>query len=214
MSSSDTRLVVIRHGESMAQVNGIISGHDTCIGLSDLGRVQAAALRDRLVRTGELAGPHLVYTSNLHRAVETADIIAPAFGDAPRVNECEWCEIRAGVAEGLTYAEFRSQHKPTEGADDPYRGRTPEGGESWEQFYERAGARLRRIADEHPGERIVVVAHGGIVAATFVALGELPTRMATDIAYETVNTSMTEWRWTGSEWRLVRFNDAAHLAGM
>jgi hypothetical protein len=24
---------------------------------------------------------------------------------------------------------------------------------------------------------------------------------------------MTEWRWTGRHWRLVRFNDAAHLAG-
>ena len=214
MSTPDTRLVVIRHGESMAQVNGIISGHNTCVGLSDLGRAQAGALRDRLVTTGELASPNLVYTSNLHRAVETADIIWPGFGASRRINECEWCEIRAGEAEGLTYAEFREQHTPTAKSDDPYRGRTPEGGESWEQFYERAGARLRRVADDHPGERIVVVAHGGIVAATFVALGNLPSRMATDIAYETVNTSMTEWRWTGSEWRLVRFNDAAHLAAM
>ncbi|MBK5288083.1 MAG: histidine phosphatase family protein [Acidimicrobiia bacterium] len=214
MSSTDTRLVVIRHGESMAQVNGIISGHDTCVGLSDLGRAQAAALRERLVHTGELAAPDRVYTSNLYRAVETADIIGTAFGDTPRVHECEWCEIRAGVAEGLTYAEFRAQHKMTADSDDPYRGRTPEGGESWAQFYERAGARLRRVADDHPGERVVVVAHGGIVAATFVALGELPMRMATDIAYETVNTSLTEWRWTGTEWRLVRFNDAAHLAGL
>ena len=46
MSTPDTRLVVIRHGESMAQVNGIISGHNTCVGLSDLGRAQAGALRD------------------------------------------------------------------------------------------------------------------------------------------------------------------------
>ena len=201
MAASDTRLLLIRHGESVAQVKGFLSGHNTCVGLSDLGRTQAGALRDRLVTSGELESPDLVYTSNLERAVETANIISPAFADAPRVNECEWCEIRAGEAEGLTYEEFRARHRTTGDPDDPYRGSTPEGGESWAEFYVRAGTRLRRIAEEHPGQRIVVV-------------GDLPMRMATDIAYETVNTSMTEWRHTGKEWRLVRFNDAAHLAAM
>ena len=32
------------------------------------------------------------------------------------------------------------------------------------------------------------------------------------MTHETVNTSITEWRYTGSDWRLVRYNDAAHLA--
>ena len=216
MASSDTRLLLIRHGESVAQVKGFLSGHNTCVGLSELGRAQAGALRDRLVTTGELGSPDLVYTSNLERAIETANIISPAFSDVPRVNECEWCEIRAGEAEGLTYEEFRARHRDGTALtdDDPYRGSTPDGGESWAEFYVRAGTRLRRIAEEHPGQRIVVVAHGGIIGASFVALGDLPMRMATDIVYETVNTSMTEWRHTGKEWRLVRFNDAAHLAAM
>lgn len=212
MTAPNTRLLLIRHGESVAQVKGFLSGHNTCVGLSDLGRTQAHALRDRLVATGELGPLDLVYTSNLERATETADIISPAFGETPRVNECDWCEIRAGAAEGLTYEEFRSRHRTDGDTEDPYRGSTPEGGESWAEFYVRAGTRLRRIADEHPNQRIVVVAHGGIIGASFVALGDLPMRMATDIAYETINTSMTEWRHTGKEWRLVRFNDAAHLA--
>ena len=216
MASSDTRLLLIRHGESVAQVKGFLSGHNTCIGLSDLGRAQAGALRDRLVTTGELGSPDLVYTSNLERAIETANIISPAFAEVPRINECDWCEIRAGAAEGLTYEEFRARHRNGTDLsdDDPYRGSTPEGGESWAEFYVRAGTRLRRIAEEHPGQHIVVVAHGGIIGASFVALGDLSVRMATDIAYETINTSMTEWRHTGKEWRLVRFNDAAHLAAM
>ena len=216
MASSDTRLLLIRHGESVAQVKGFLSGHNTCVGLSDLGRAQAGALRDRLVTTGELGSPDLVYTSNLERAIETANIISPAFAEVPRINECDWCEIRAGAAEGLTYEEFRARHRNGTDLsdDDPYRGSTPEGGESWAEFYVRAGTRLRRIAEEHPGQHIVVVAHGGIIGASFVALGDLSVRMATDIAYETINTSMTEWRHTGKEWRLVRFNDAAHLAAM
>jgi broad specificity phosphatase PhoE len=59
-------------------VNGYLSGHDACQGLSDLGRTQVAALRDRLVATGELAETHRVYTSLLRRAVETTEIISPA----------------------------------------------------------------------------------------------------------------------------------------
>ena len=63
MAEPDTRLVLIRHGESDAQVNGYLSGHDACQGLSDLGRTQVAALRDRLASTGELADVDRVYTS-------------------------------------------------------------------------------------------------------------------------------------------------------
>ena len=76
----------------------------------------------------------------------------------------------------------------------------------------RAGGRLRRIAHEHPGERVVVVCHGGIIGASFVALGNLPDPRGNVLTHETVNTSITEWRFTGEHWRLVRYNDAAHLA--
>ncbi len=76
MTSPDTRLVLIRHGESDAQAEGYVSGHDACKGLSDLGRTQAAALRDRLAATGELGPVDVVYTSILERAIETAAILA------------------------------------------------------------------------------------------------------------------------------------------
>ena len=49
-----TRLFLIRHGESVAQVEQVVMGHDQCRGLSPLGRRQAEALRDRLSRTGEI----------------------------------------------------------------------------------------------------------------------------------------------------------------
>ena len=76
-----TRFVLVRHGESVATVNRFIGGFRTCTGLSDLGRQQAERLRDRLARTGEVAGDRL-YASNFARARETAEIIAPALGRA------------------------------------------------------------------------------------------------------------------------------------
>lgn len=206
----ETRLVLVRHGESRAQVDGILSGHDTCEGLSDRGREQASALRDRLLGTGELGDVDVVYTSILTRAIETAEILRPALGEYAPVAECEWCEIHAGEAEGLTWEELRDTY-PIEGdPEDPYRRRMP-GAETWAEFYIRAGTRLRRVAAEHPGQNVVVVCHGGIIGASFVALGDLPVHKGVGPTRETVNASITEWRWSDSQWNLVRFNDWAHL---
>jgi broad specificity phosphatase PhoE len=213
MTSPETRLVLIRHGESVAQVEGFLSGHDACKGLSDLGREQAHTLRDRLSATGELGEVDAVYTSILNRAIETTEILRPVLGDATPEQECDWCEIHPGEAEGLTWAEFRERFPVVGDIADPFRSRAP-GAESWAEFYVRAGARLRRIAHEHPGERVVVVCHGGIIGASFVALGDVTLTNATTLTHETVNTSITEWRFTGKHWRLVRYNDAAHLAGL
>lgn len=208
-----TRLVLIRHGQSVAQAEGFLSGHDTCVGLSDLGRHQAGALRDRLVGSRELAGVETVFTSSLHRAIETEEIIRPGLGDTTARSECEWCEIRAGSAEGMTYADFQTAFPAVGDPKDPYSRRIPDG-ESWAEFFVRAGTRLRRIAHEHAGERVVVVCHGGIIGASFVALGNAGARDGVAIAHEAENTSLTEWRTTGSGWRLARFNDAGHLASL
>jgi 2,3-bisphosphoglycerate-dependent phosphoglycerate mutase len=209
---AESRLVLVRHGESAAQEGGYVSGHATCTGLSDRGRRQAARLRDRLARTGELDAPDALYTSILPRAIETATIIAPALGAAPEpVAECDFCEIHAGEAEGQTWEQLR-EHYPDEGDwADPYVRRFP-GGESWAEFYTRAGARLRRLGREHPGQRVLVVCHGGIIGASFAALGDLPIRATDSLTHEAANTSITEWRGAGDTWRLVRYNDAAHLA--
>jgi probable phosphoglycerate mutase len=212
MTLPETRLVLIRHGESVAQVEGFLSGHDACKGLSDDGRAQVHALRERLVATGELGAVDAVYTSILARAVESAEILAPALGGAAAEQECDWCEIHAGEAEGLTWAEFRARYPVVGELDDPFRARAA-GAETWAEFFVRSGARLRRIAHEHEGERVVVVCHGGIIGASFVALGEVPIRQGLAMTHETTNASLTEWRHTGSAWRLVRYNDAAHLAG-
>jgi len=212
MPTPETRLVLIRHGQSVAQDEGFYSGHDTCRGLSDLGRAQAVALRERLLVTSELADTDVLYTSNLERAIETADIVTPALGSPTRLAECDWCEIRAGEAEGLTYGEVEARFPPLTERFDPYARRMP-GSETWAEFFVRAGSRMRRIADEHAGQRVVVVCHGGIIGATFAALGHSPIAEAVPLAYEPVNTSITEWRHTGRHWRLVRYNDSGHIMG-
>jgi 2,3-bisphosphoglycerate-dependent phosphoglycerate mutase len=210
MPSPETRLVLIRHGESRAQAAGIISGHDTCHGLTPRGRGQVEALRDRLATTGELGRVDVIYTSILPRAIETAEIVRPALaGDAETRRECAFCELHPGEAEGLEWAEFRARFASDTDAEDAFKRRAP-GMETWAECYERVGERLRRIATEHSGQCVVVVAHGGTVGSSFVALGGLPAAHGRPFTHGTTNASMTEWRANGGGWRLVRFNDGSH----
>ena len=216
----DTRLVLIRHGESRSAVDRVVGGHQGCKGLSERGRRQAEALRDRLARTGELADTAAVLTSLLPRAIETAGILAPALGGLAADQHCDFCEIHPGDADGMTWEEFGLRYQSTAGPRSPYQRRAP-GGESWAEFFVRVGMALRRVADEHAGRTVVVVCHGGVIEGSLAVFGNQPLRRSFDVNIE--NTSLTEWtRPTGngdspsgeSRWRLVRFNDSAHLHGV
>ena len=219
-----TRLVLIRHGESRSTVDRVVGGHEGCSGLTDRGVLQAKALGERLARTGELAGATTLLTSVLPRAIQTAEIIAPALGDLAVEQQCDLCEIHPGEGDGLSWEEFGARYRP-EGlaSGNPYRAMAP-GGESWSGFFERVGEALLRAAADHPGETVVVVCHGGVIEATFATLGNLPLRRPFDVRIG--NTSLTQWTYEAvdgdlgnashrlARWRLDRFNDTAHLAGL
>src|SRR5215218_4057333 len=104
--SEGTRIVLVRHGESLAQELGFLGGHRGCQGLSARGRVQAGALRDRLAATGELADASALYASEMLRAIETAEIIRPALGELDVISDCDFCEGHPGDADGMRWAEL------------------------------------------------------------------------------------------------------------
>lgn len=209
-----TTLVLVRHGEAQSFVEGVIGGHQGCTGLSDLGRRQAAALHDRLARTGELDAVTAVYTSTLPRSIETAQAIAPAIGDHDLTPSCELCELHVDDRlDGLPFEQFAEWYDwpPT---SNPYVG-WAEGAEPWAEFVLRVGRELDRIVRDHTGGTIVVVCHGGVIGAALSIFAELPLRQPFRLHID--NTSLTEWRLEpdprGVErWTLARFNDAGHLA--
>ena len=221
---SPTRLVLIRHGESRSTVDRVVGGHQSCNGLTDRGVRQAKALRDRLARTRELESATVLLTSVLPRAIETAEIIAPSLGGLDAEQRCELCEIHPGEGDGLTWEEFSALYRP-EGlaSGNPYQNMAP-GSESWGSFFVRVGEALLQAAADHPGETVVVVCHGGVVEGSLFALGNLSLRRPFDVRVE--NTSLTGWSYEPvdgdlgnaghrlARWRLDRFNDSAHLAGL
>ena len=204
-----TRLVLLRHGESTAMVDGVVGGHDGCKGLSPRGREQAEALRDRLASTGELTADVLL-SSILPRAVETAEIIAPALGTAPLSSHCDYCEIHPGESDGMRWEDYRA----TYGFDpvlEPERPLSP-GGESLRTFRARVVAAIDRVLEEHAGRTVVLVCHGGvIVAASRHLLGLADVDPTAALWLDVDPTGITEWTVEGDVHKLRRFNDAAHL---
>ena len=101
-----TRIVLIRHGESNVTVQRVLGGPRTCSGLSDLGKMQAERLRDRLANTQELQCD-VLYSSGYPRAKETAEIIAPALSSLAINIDTRFGEHDPGPeCDGLTFAEF------------------------------------------------------------------------------------------------------------
>ena len=204
-----TRLVLVRHAESMATVDRVIGGPRTCAGLSPFGRDQAAALRDRLSATSEVTADAL-YASGYPRATETAQIIAPALGGLDvKVDEGFGEHDPGPDCDGMSFDAFVERHGRPDWESDPHSVTFP-GGETVAEFQHRVGGALRSALDRHSGQTVVVVCHGGVVdAALRMALRTPPTGI---FEMYTKNTSITELVLVRpGRWRLERYNDHAHL---
>lgn len=154
-----TELLLVRHGETDWNRERRFQGHADQP-LNEAGREQARELAELL------AGERIdaVYTSDLRRARETAEILASRL-DAEVVVLRELREIDVGSWQGLSWPEIEELHP--DGAERWHRdGHGWDGGESYDELGERIVAALRSIAARHPGQRVLVVGHGGTVRAT------------------------------------------------
>ncbi len=153
-----SRLLLVRHGETELNSSVRYWG-STDVALSESGLRQAEQLRDRL------AAEHIdcVYSSDLKRAVLTAETIASA-----RELEIIVCpelrEIDFGEVEGMTFDQI-SQSCPE--IIRLWMERTAElrypGGESITELEKRV-CRFRKRLEKHTGEKtVLIVAHSGVL---------------------------------------------------
>jgi len=213
-SEGTARIVLVRHGEAVCNVSGIVGGKTGCTGLTDLGRRQVQALADRLVRTGELGVVDALYASVLPRAVETAELLRPALGleGAPVtevVQDCDLCELHPGEADAMTWQQVIDSFGVPDWDNDPGLVIAP-GGESWSGFVQRVSVALRGLADRHPGEVVVAAVHAGVIEASLVGFLQLSPASSRRGWVRIGHASLTEWEWEpkGSRWILVRVADA------
>ena len=204
----ETRLIFIRHGESASNAGGWISGHATCGGLTERGRVQAQLLQRRLAGGAE---PDVVLSSTMRRAMETAQIVAGDLDLEVEAHE-DLSERLPGECEGMTLEEYFEKYGRHAWADWDI-AMSP-GGETNDEFVARVDRIVQRIAEEHRGRTVWIVCHGGIImstAALFMTRDRPLPRFQNP-----ANASVSEWRrgWNGDldgPWLLHRYNDHGHI---
>lgn len=212
-----TDLFMIRHGEAVVNVQPIIGGMRGDTGLTDRGRAQAVRLEQRL-RQGEIRAD-VLYSSTLPRALETATYVSRGL-NMPALPCDDIQELRPGVADGMSVADYEQRYGWPDWDRDPYRPLSPEG-ESWADFLVRSGRIVASLTRQHPEQTIVLVTHGGIIDATFLNFFGLNAIVTQRVGFYTMNTSITQWRYgsmhglpNSERWSLVRYNDTAHLIGI
>jgi 2,3-bisphosphoglycerate-dependent phosphoglycerate mutase len=156
-------ILLVRHGETDWNRERRWQGHADRP-LNETGRAQARALAEELADDP----PDAVYSSDLGRASETAQIVADRLGLAvtfdPRLREVdvgEWSGMTAAEVE-LSFPE--AMRRRLEG------GTGWERGERYEEMAERVVAALHDIAAAETG-RVLVVSHGGAMRAVWHACG-------------------------------------------
>jgi broad specificity phosphatase PhoE len=164
------QLVYETHSISVDNERGIASGWLPGE-LSDEGRLLARALGERRRNDGIVC----VFTSDLRRAVETAELAfegcAMEIRHDARLRECNYGELN-----GAPVGELEPRRRFV---DEPY-----PGGESWRDCVERMRGFLGDVADEFDGRRVLVVAHSAQRWALRHLLEGVPLEELVDAPFE------------------------------
>jgi broad specificity phosphatase PhoE len=164
--TGDLRIHLVRHGQSQWNAAGRIQGQTARVPLSCLGRRQAALVARHL--TGERVD--VLLTSDLFRAVQTADAISDSTARLPR---------RDRRLREQSYGRFEGQLRVDVAVGEAdWRDRTLRigGGESFQDVYVRVGSLLQTWIETAPlrgQSEIVLVTHGDTIRAALEWLGDI-----------------------------------------
>ncbi len=202
-----TKLLLIRHGQSQANVAGLFAGF-TDAPLTDLGREQARRTADFIVKNYAVDA---VWASDLRRAFDTGKAVADRLGLEVHP-EPALREIYGGKWEGVPYDTLAREG----GADyrlwlEDIGNSRATGGESAAELAERVYAACLRIARENPGKTVVVATHATPVRAVQWRLSGQPLSHMAQIPWVS-NASVTELFYEDGVFRLGKIAQDDHLA--
>ncbi len=187
-----TTLIIARHGQTDWNAERRWQGHAD-EPLNDQGRSEARALGDAL----RGRGIERIYSSDLIRASETAEIVARPLGLHVELDE-RLREVDVGEWSGLTTDEV------VERFPDGHR-RRREGRTGWtngEPFEAMARRVLESVADisgRHPDDGVLVVTHGGPLRAISTACrGADAWVTAGNCDYDVISVEAGQMRWLDS----------------
>lgn len=199
-----TTLFLVRHGETAWNVEGRIQGH-LDIPLNNTGLAQADAVGRRLA--GEAFDA--IYSSDLIRAYRTGSPVV-ANPDRDIVRDPRLRERHLGVLQGLTGEEALAKQPA---AWKAFKSREPgaalEGGESIGEFFRRTVDFIEEKLHAHPGGRILIVTHGGLLDAAYRHAIGMPLSMTRD--FPIYNASVNVLSHGAGKWSIDTWGDIGHL---
>lgn len=198
MDAPITRLLLVRHGETEANVAGRMQGRGNDP-LTPRGRQQARAVAARLKAAGQPI--EAIYSSSLLRASQTADTIGAALGLTPRLRDALQ-EMHLGDLDGADNATLEAALPRT--LDDSY-----PGGETLREFVERTMGAFYGVAMAHLGGTVVVVSHGGVISIALSIWSQGHGNAWREYTPANCAISTVEFQ-TGPQ--VLHVNDCAHIA--
>ena len=206
-TDDETMVIVVRHGQTQWNCELRFQGHSDSP-LSELGERQACALAQRLAALRIDA----LYSSDLGRALRTAQVIAAATGHEVTIDQ-RLRERNFGIFEGLTIDEIEARHPEVLAS---WRTRDPQymipGGENAESTYRRLVACLDELAERHAGKIVAVVSHGLALDAFYRHVADIS--LTAPRTLQLLNASLNTFYRNGKAWRLGALCDVAHLAAL
>ncbi len=200
-----TEIYLIRHtqaeGNRYRMMQGFWDG-----AVTDLGRKQIEALAARFADFPFDA----VYSSDLHRAVLTAEAAARRDG-LPIQTSRQLREINIGPWEQRFFGNV-CHETPDLANTFMYDAENwhMEGAETYAQVRDRALAELKRIAIENEGKRVAVISHGVTIRCLLWGITGIP---LSDVKAMPIsrNTAVSKIIWDGECFHAEYLNDASHL---
>lgn len=151
------KIILVRHGETDYNHHGRWQGWID-IPLNKQGLKQAEKLARRL----ESEVVDVLYTSDLKRSLQTAELVASKLGIKPVTSE-KLRERHMGILEGLTYEESEERFKKIlekffDPEDQEFNGHE---GETQKEVRKRLKSFVDFLQDWHADQTVVIVTHGG-----------------------------------------------------
>ncbi|SAL44341.1 phosphoglycerate mutase [Caballeronia terrestris] len=205
-----TQILFIRHGETDWNRIKRIQGHID-IPLNATGLTQAAQLAAHFEREAEAGGRlDAVYSSDLQRAQQTARPFADALGLPLQLSEGlreRWYGAFQGHDSDEINNKFPEEYVEWQTRDPGF---APPGGESQRVFYHRVLHAVEPIVAAHPGGRIALVAHGGVLDCIYRFAMQIP--LKDPRKWPLLNGSVNVVEFENGAAKVVAWGDIAHLS--
>ena len=183
-----SRFCLVRHGQTDWNLERRYHGQSD-VPLNDKGRSQARRLAHSLQNQAFAA----IYTSDLSRARETAEIIAQVI-QLPVTLEPRLREINQGDWEGQDVETIKDRYAGlwNERLVDPTNARPP-GGETVGEVAERVYAALDDIAGIYPAGQVLICSHGLALATALCKVQNVPVGKAYTMIPDNTTPIWVDW---------------------